>query len=458
VRRRPLPLNARKVAALCLVVPCGLLIGVPSSFGTTAAPDGPVGSVPATATPHLVTTAVTEQIRQLAQCGSTMYAVGTFTEIGRNSTKYSRNGAFSFSADAPYKVTAWNPNVDGTVDTIAFNGTDCADAYLGGQFATVGGTALDNIAEVDTTTGSVVSAFKSAAHGKVETIAAWHGHLLTGGAFTSINGSATDPYFTSLNPTTGKNDNYLSLAISGTYAYTDDDGLPADANTTRVYNQQISPDGTRDLIEGDFTDVGGQPRRQIAMINLASARASTDGRYPTQFNQNCQVAQPMYAQGAAWSPDDSTVYVATTGGSPANGEGFLDSQPRAGLCDSASAFSSTPSDVTALWINYTGCNSLFAAAADTNTAYFGGHEQWADNPDGCNTAGPDAIPAAGIVGLSPTNGTVTTDPTRSRGLGADDMLITPAGLWIASDNLNGVQNCGGVSGHAGLCLLRYAPA
>jgi hypothetical protein len=35
------------------------------------------------------------------------------------------------------------------------------------------------------------------------------------------------------------------------------------------------------------------------------------------------------------------------------------------------------------------------------------------------------------------------------------MLITSAGLWIASDNLdNGVQ-CGHVSGYAGICLLPY---
>ena len=41
------------------------------------------------------------------------------------------------------------------------------------------------------------------------------------------------------------------------------------------------------------------------------------------------------------------------------------------------------------------------------------------------------------------------------GLGADDMLVTSAGLWIASDNSGGSQACGGVNGLAGLCLLPY---
>jgi hypothetical protein len=45
--------------------------------------------------------------------------------------------------------------------------------------------------------------------------------------------------------------------------------------------------------------------------------------------------------------------------------------------------------------------------------------------------------------------------SRGRGVGADDMLLTSAGLWIASDNLAGVNQCGGVSGHAGICFLPY---
>ena len=48
-----------------------------------------------------------------------------------------------------------------------------------------------------------------------------------------------------------------------------------------------------------------------------------------------------------------------------------------------------------------------------------------------------------MVGLSPS-GAVTFDPTRSRGKGADDMLLTRNGLWIASDNFDGSQACGGV--------------
>ena len=129
--------------------------------------------------------------------------------------------------------------------------------------------------------------------------------------------------------------------------------------------------------------------------------------------------------------------------------------PRTGPCDAAIAYPSTQTSVTHTWINYPGCDSLYAAAADSSTAYFAGHERWSSNPNGCDFAGPGAIAAPGIEGLSPATGALTYNPTRGRGLGADDMLVTSAGLWIASDNLDGTSQCGTLSNRAGICLLPY---
>lgn len=36
------------------------------------------------------------------------------------------------------------------------------------------------------------------------------------------------------------------------------------------------------------------------------------------------------------------------------------------------------------------------------------------------------------------------------------MLLTNAGLWIASDTFGGGEQRGGVSGYAGLCFLPYS--
>jgi hypothetical protein len=426
-----------------------------------ASPAGPVTTPPAAGTPQLNANGNIEQIRQLVQCGKTMYAVGTFTSIKRYSTVYARNNAFSFSATAPYSVTSWNPNVNGIVNSIAFNGTNCADAYIGGTFTSVDGTAVKDIAEVGTTTGAVVTGFGHNADGQVATLLGVGGHILAGGYFKSINNSSADPYMASLDPTTGKDDGFVKLNISGNYQFTG-----VHSNPTRVWNQSLSHRGTLDLVMGDFTSAGGLPRQQIFMLNLATSPATVTGwtspewdgsagelssSDPTGYPYECYVGEPYYIQAAAWSPDDSTVYIGTTGYHP---NGFpTGGYPRSGLCDAAAAFPASQAKVLHEWVNYTGCDSLYAAAADTSTAYFAGHERYSENPNGCDYQGPGAVAAPGIEGLAPGNGALTFNPTRARGLGADDMLLTSAGLWIASDNKGGSAMCAGVTEHAGICFL-----
>jgi len=423
---------------------------------------GAVSPTPTLGTPTLVDTGTTEQIRQLVQCGTTMYAVGTFTQIKQGSTTYTRNNAFSFSATGPFTVNPWDPNVNGTVDTIAFNGTDCSTAYLGGHFTTVGGAAAKNIAAVDTGIGALVPGFKTNASGEVDTLAAANGHLLAGGAFKGINGSTADPYFASLSPVTGKDDGFAHLSISGHYVYPG-----VHTNPTKVYNQQLSHGGTLDLVEGDFTSVGGLGRQQIFMLDLSGPAAAVTGwsspefdgsmgNLPGGYAYQCSVKESFYIRAAAWSPDDSTVYTSATGFQPWN---WSTANPRTGLCDSVAAFSSQHTEVTHSWINYTGCDSLYSVAADSSAVYIGGHERWANNGHGCNHPGTGSLPAPGLGGFGLSGSLITNASgtaglySRSRGRGADDLVVTGAGLWIASDNFGGNTSCGGQSGFSGLCFL-----
>lgn len=413
-----------------------------------------VSPIPASGTPELATTGTTQQVRQIVQCGQTMYAVGSFSLIRRFSMTYPRNNIFSFSAAAPYRVTSWNPGVNGVVNTIAFNGNNCSTAYIGGKFTSVHGTPATNIAAISTSTGAVQAGFAHNANRQVETLASSHSHLLVGGYFTSINGSGAHKYMASLNPATGKDDGFISLNISGNYQYCNSSGTRcASSNNTRVYNQQISYGGSLDLVEGDFTSVGGRSRQQIFMLDLSGTTARVTAWTSSAFNQHCWFTEPFYVRAASWSPDDSTVYIGTTGFHLADWNGTF---PLTGLCDVAAAFPASQAQVSPKWINYAGCDSLYSTAADGATAYFGGHERWSQNPGGCDQAGPGAIPAPGMEGLSPSSGLLNFNPTRSRGLGADDMLLTTAGLWIASDNFQGSDTCGGVGGHAGICLLPHS--
>ena len=490
--RRLIPALLASTAGAALVLSGGgfaaASTGPFTSTGLASPPPAGVAGYTPADTPQLNATGSVEQIRQLVQCGGTMYAVGTFTSVKKGSAVYAVNNAFSFSATAPYAVTSWAPDIvghstnsSGAVNSIAFNGSNCADAYIGGDFTSVNGTKVTDIAEISTSTGDVVSAFGHTASASVQTLLGVDGHILAGGYYKTINGSSADPYMTSLNPVTGKDDGFVQLNISGNYEFPG-----VSSNATRVYNQALSHGGTLDLVMGDFTSVGGQPRQQIFMLNLSGATATVtpwtspqwDGSQGEQlpggtsgYPYECATVEPFYIQAAAWSPDDSTIYIGTTGYHP-NGWPVGET-PRTGLCDAAAAFPATQGTVYSLWVNYTGCDSLYSAAADASAAYFGGHERFSMNPNYCDALGPDVGPdegaynAPGIEALNPAasnaggglyiNSTDTAGYySRGRGLGADDMLLTSKGLWIASDNLNNASYCDGQSAHAGICFLPYS--
>jgi hypothetical protein len=154
-----------------------------------------------------------EVVRQIVQCGGTMYAVGQFTQVRNpnSSTAISRNNAFAFSATAPFNVTGWNPNVNGRVDTVACGG-DGSYVLLGGTFTSVHGTAVRNLAKVSTATGAV-QAFSFQPSGRVthmEVVRDLGGvqHLLVGGYFSGL--------LDSRNPVTGEADTYGTPTITGT--------------------------------------------------------------------------------------------------------------------------------------------------------------------------------------------------------------------------------------------------
>jgi hypothetical protein len=478
-RTRPRKLLLRKqyglryavLAGIATVGCCALQLPAAATAASAsakkAAQTGPVLATPATGTPKLAPTGTTETVRQLVQCGTTMYAVGSFTEIQRFTTTYPRNNVVSFAAASPFKVTTFAPDVNGEINSIAFDGTNCNDAYIGGQFTSVNGTKVANFAEIDTTTGNVVKGFgDKVGGGHVDTLLVVNGHLLVGGTFTSINGSTTDPYYASVSPLTGKDDGFLHLGISGHYVFHN-----VKRNGTEVYNQQLSHGGTLLLVEGDFTKVGGLGRQQIFMLNVSGPTAAvtgwsspefdgSKGEAPGGYYYQCGDSHPFYIHAAAWSPDDSTIYIADTGFHAWNWNGTF---PMPGLCDAAASFPATQKEVLHNWIANDGCDSLYSVAADASAVYVAGHNRWFPNGNACNAQGPGAIPAPGLAGLTPATGSLVLNSasnaglySRSRGHGADDMLLTSAGLWIASDNFGGQTSCGGVSGYAGICFLPYS--
>src|SRR4051794_18907543 len=426
----------------------GIILATTLLFGFLTVPSGVAGatvsSAPA-ATPQLGnsgTDGSVERVRQIVQCGNTMYAVGKFSRVRNagSTTLITRNNAFAFSATAPYAVTAWNPNVNGQVDT-----AECApdgSILIGGTFTTAGGAANSNLAKVNATTGASL-AFRYHPAGRVAHLEAVKdtpgvGHLLVGGFFPG--------FLRSVNPVTGAADGYGTPTISGTYQYPG-----VQANPTRIWNMTVSPDGRAVLLTGDFTSVGSQHHEQVFRLNLTSGAATVSAWAPTELETHCADSEPFYARDAGWSPDGTRIYTATTGfkvdGAPTTG-------PRTGPCDAIIAYPVTQARFAGhSWINYTGCDSLYSVAADASTVFAAGHERWVSNPQGCNVAGPGAIAHPGLSEVSATNGAAQSGPDRGRGQGAEDLLRTTAGLWVASDNFLGSDTCAGQAGHMGICFL-----
>jgi hypothetical protein len=311
----------------------------------------------------------------------------------------------------------------------------CDVAYLGGRFTGVGTSKVHDLAAVSTRTGKVLPGFAHTTNGEVETLRlVAHGeHLLVGGAFTTIN-RIDRAYFASLNPSTGAVTGYIRPRVTGK--------LPNSSGRSMVYNQQLSHDGRRLLIEGDFTRVGGRLRYQLAELDLGSAHATVDPWRNRRLNHTeCADDMAFYGRGAAFSPDGRTIYLAATG--------FQGTSP---FCDAVTAFTNTaPAHVK--WINKTGGDSLYAVVASQQAVYVGGHERWANNPDGLDSCGSGCVSRPGIGAISASSGmALPWNPTRSRGHGADDLLLTGAGLWVASDTYFHSTRCAGAF-HPGICFL-----
>jgi hypothetical protein len=363
-----------------------------------------------------------------------MWAVGTFTSIGApGQATVTRNHivAFDMTSDTILPV---DPNVNGEVTSITFS-ADCAAAYIGGKFSSVGPTVVRDIAKISTSTGAVDTGFAHSAGAEVYAVLMTSGgHLLVGGAFKTISGSSgsTASYLTSLNPSTGRVDGYLSVSISGT--------LPN--ASTHIFHMFPNPAGNRVAMSGVFTSVGGVARRQAFVLDLGASSATLDAWYAPVLNEACApTSEQFYAHALAWSPDGAYLYIASTGFRGAT------------LCDSVAKFSSAASPTEApMWVNKTGGDSLYSVAATATDVYVAGHERWLDNPLGLNSCGTGCVSRPGIGAVDATTGLATAwNPTRARGHGAQDLYLDSAGdLWVSSDDPIGSTACGGRY-HPGIC-------
>jgi urease beta subunit len=227
----------------------------------------------------------------LALSGGTVYAGGTFSNIGGQS----RSNIAALNA-ATGAATAWNPVASLTVGALAVSG---GTVYAGGGFTSIGAQPRNYIAALDAATGAL-TAWNPNPNARVFALAVSGGTVYAGGQFTSIGGQPRNR-ITALDAASGtatawdpNADNDVSaLAVSGATVYAGGRfasiggqprnriaALDAASGTATAWDPNANNDvsalalsGGTVYAGGSFTSIGGQPRSRIAALDAASGTA-----------------------------------------------------------------------------------------------------------------------------------------------------------------------------------------
>lgn len=377
------------------------------------------------------------RVLAMAEVDGQIVVGGTFTNAspaGDPGTVLDQAGALSFDETTGELSSSFRPTINGEVNAVA-PGPDSDEVYVGGTFTEVDGRSM-RIALLNSQTGAVVAGWRppSLDLGVNKVVLAGN-RLFVGGAFTKA-GADSHGGLIALNPRTGRLTSYVNLAFTGHHNYgrqckpsrsTCAQGRPG------VRGLAVSPDGRTMVVAGNFTQVAGEHRDQIAMLRLRASHARVIGTWATKaFTARCHADTfDSYIRDVAFAPDGQYFIVAATGGVGKNHDGTYAS------CDSASRFDTVDRgrNVRPLWIDYSGEDSILTEAVTGTAVYVGGHQRWLNNRYGLDTAGPGAVPRPGIAALDPDNGLpYSWNPGRNpRGAGCYALLATATGLWIGAD-------------------------
>jgi hypothetical protein len=403
---------ACRLLSAVATVTCLLVVALPGRAEASIALGRVVSANPANFTPNVANGAV----YKLAAVGGTMYAGGSFTSVSTApgvspAGTFARPHVFAFNSSTGV-IASFAPAVNGAVWALASDGTSL---YVGGQFTAVNGVGRRGVVKLNPVTGAVDTAFNARfGSGAVFELAVVGGRLIAGGSFPKR--------LAALNLATGGDTGYLNLGITGSVA--------SNAGPTDVYRFAVNPAGTRLVAVGNFTTVSGQTRYRAFMVTLGATAGTLNPWYYQPLVNMCAAdGLPQYLKDVDFSPDGSYFVIDGTGFVPRSGGLFRD------ICDAAARFETgitAPNRPT--WINYTGGDTLHSVAVTDVAVYVQGHQRWLDNPFGRDFAGSGAVSRPGIGAIDPVTGkALPWNPTKTRGVGGKDLLVTRQGLWVASD-------------------------
>jgi PKD repeat protein len=396
-----------------LVLATGLLTATAGPPARAAGQPGQIVSTdPVGFTPDLVD----GDVRSVVQIGDRIFIGGNFTQVkeASSSTVIDRSRVLAFNATTGKIDDTFKPVVDSEV-SVLLPSADGKSIYLGGLFHHIDGAVHNVLARLDVNTGQPVAGFTPNLDARVKDLRLAGGRLWVGGNFAVADG-ASRPALATLNPDTGRRDDFQSLAFSGTQ----------NGGTTLVYKMDVTPDGSKLIAVGNFTSVGGQSRPQIVMLDLTGSTARLAGWQTNRYATQCSASFDTYMRDVDISPDGRYFVVSTTGGA----------YGLSAMCDTQARWetSATGTGLQPTWTTYAGGDTTYAVEITDSVVYVGGHFRWSNNPFGSDGPGQGAMDRSGIAALDPDSGMpFQWNPGRTRGVGVFDLLATSQGLWMASD-------------------------
>jgi PKD repeat protein len=377
-----------------------------------------VSATPATWTPNVLDEP--GDVRAIATAGNEIVAGGEFTQVENHgsTTALTRNNLFSFDKSTGVVDTSFVPSLDGLVHSVVVDSTG-TKVFVGGEFHNVDGVAMVSLAKLNLADGSIDTSFKvPPLDGRIFTMRLSGGWLYIGGSFTKV-GSTPVVGLARVNASTGQADPSFNPGLSGTN----------NGGVTMVEKIDITADGTHLAAIGNFMQVGGVDRPQVALFDVSGSTVSLSDWETDRYRNICNPAYQSYVHDVEFSPDGSYFIVATTGG------GFKGTDQTVG-CDSVTRWETGASGtgVQPTWADYSGNDTFWSAALTGSAIYVGGHNRWTNNSFGSDRPGPGAFYVSGLAALDPRTG-VPFDwtPTRTTGVGVFDLLATSDGLWVGHD-------------------------
>lgn len=409
------------------------------SLGTSPAEAAPesLGSIvsddPWNRTPHVLD----GRVLSIEKVGNQIVLGGSFSSAKNDSRNdpsesvLARSNLLAFDADTGAINPNFAPDTNGTVNVV-LPAPDGESVYVGGSFTQIAGQPVKNLARVRVSDGSLVAVFNGGSPaGQVKDLRLSGGRLWVAGSFTHIAGKQQKALAT-LDPQTGAFDTFARPIVEGTHR----------GGYTTVAKIDVNSSSNRLVGVGNFTTVDGSPQYQVMVLNIGGASAQVGGLRTNFYTEGCSDSFDSYMRDVDVSPDGSFFVASTTGAYGGAGS----------ACDSTARFEidATGSDVKPSWVNNTGGDTTYAVEITDAVVYSGGHARWQNNPFGSDRPGQGAVDRPGIAALDPSNGLpYSWNPTRSRGVGVFDMLVTNHGLWVGSDT----ERIGANEYHARIALL-----